>query len=95
MNKVYQTFETKELKLGKTGGTYEATLEYSKIKDTRYGILVKEIQEYENSTSTEIKEIPNITEDESRIDTILEVLLDRKIVPYIAEEIVSDMMAIR
>lgn len=93
MRKIYKTVDSQKWNLDKIGGVCDAKIEYYKLKDEQYGIEVKEIHQVENSKSTEIKEVQNITENEDKIDKILEILVDRKVEPYIAEEIIHDIMA--
>lgn len=93
MRKIYKTVDSQKWNLNKVGGVCNSKIEYYKLKDVQYGIAVKETQQAENSKSTEIKEVQNITGNEAKINEILEILVDRKIEPYIAEDIIHDIMA--
>lgn len=92
MKKIYGSIEANEVNLGKVGGMGKSKTEYYKMQDNGFGIEVVKTQQNEYSTTTEIKQIANITPNEAKINEILNILLDRRIAPYIAEEIIQDLM---
>lgn len=92
MRKIYAELETKDFDLTNIGGICNSKLKYYITKDNEYGIEVVKTQESKNSITTEIKNIINVTTDESKIEKILDVLVERRVLPYVAEDVIHDLV---
>ncbi len=92
MREMYAKVETKDINYSKVGAVCDSQLEYYITKENLYGIEVIKTNRHENIVTTEIKNILNITNDENKIRRIIDTLVDRKVLPYVAEEIVQDLI---
>ena len=64
--------------------------EIIKKNNPRYGISVVKTEYIQDNIKIEHKEIPYITNDESKIDKILKIFKENEVTPIVAEEIICD-----
>lgn len=64
--------------------------EIIKKNNPRYGISVVKTEYIQDNIKIEHKEIPYITNDESKIDKILKIFKENEVTPIAAEEIICD-----
>lgn len=64
-------------------------INYYKLKDEKYGIEI--VRENEQKNKVEIKGITNITEDEDAINHILNLLVNKEVMPS-SEDIIEDLV---
>lgn len=88
MKKLYGTIEiSKFLKEG--GSLVKEYIDYYKLKDKKYGFeIVKKNNQQEN---IEITNINDITENESKINNFLNVLLEKEISPE-SDDVIEDLV---
>ena len=92
MKKIYARLETKDIDYSKVGAICNSQLEYYITKENSFGIEVIKTNKNNNIVTTEIKNILNITNDENKIHQIIDTLVNQKVAPYVAEEIVQDLI---
>ena len=94
------TFIKKE-ELEEVGINYPIKLEYYKIinedeimkgEKARFGIKVIKTEYINNNTKTEEKEITYLSNDEKRIEEILNIFKENEVTPISVEDIIYDLV---
>lgn len=91
MKEIYAKVDTKDFDLSRAGVICDSKLEYYITKEKSYGIEIVKVKENKNVVDKEVKNILDISEDISKVKQILDLLVERKVKPYIAEEIINDL----
>lgn len=99
MKTFYSSTFIKKEELQEAGITYPIKLEYYKIinedeimkgEKARFGIKVVKTEYREKETKTEEKEITYLSNDEKRIEEILDIFKQNEVTPISVEEIIYD-----
>lgn len=99
MKTFYTSTFIKKEELQEAGITYPIKLEYYKIinedeimkgEKARFGIKVVKTEYRDEKTKTEEKEITYLSNDEKRIEEILDIFKENEVTPISVEEIIYD-----